>query len=141
MNLKYMEELAGVPNVGMIQNEIAYAAMIATEEMRRYGLTLPTQFPGGSGEPARHVPLFDDVDTYLRFMVADAYVGFQVAKQEAASSGVIPIHTVGGNNVIPDYEIEGLPEYDDPLFDVVITGMRDAPPGFLTVRISRRLTG
>jgi hypothetical protein len=136
-NLVYLEEMTSVPNVGMIIEQIDRAALLVTEEMRRYGLTLPTAIPGSDIKP-KTVPIQQDVDTYLRFLVADAYVGFNLAKEEARKHGAVAVHSVGLE--VPDTDIEGLPEYVDALFDVVVTGLQGAPAGFLTVRISRRLT-
>jgi plasmid stabilization system protein ParE len=138
-NTQYLEELAQVPNIGTIIEQIDHAATIATEEMRRYGLTLPTVIPGTAERPQR-VPLQHEVDTYLRFLVADAYIGFSEAKQEAQEHGAIAV-MAAGHGAIPDTDIEGFPEAFDPMFDVSVTGLSGAPPGYLTVRISRRLTG
>jgi hypothetical protein len=138
-NTVYLDELGQVPNIGMIIEQIDHAALIATEEMRRYGITLPTVMPGSQEVPKR-VPLLSEVDTYLRFLVADAYVGFVEAKQDAEKHGAIAVITAESRS-IPDTDIEGVPEMADPFFDVTVTGLYDAPPGFLTVRIARRLTG
>jgi hypothetical protein len=144
-SLEHLDELKHVPNVGMIIEQIDHAAKVATEEMRRYGQTLPSMVPMGwtseHNVAPKTVPLRADVDTYLRFMVADAYVGFCECRAEADRDATVPIFSKDVKVVgIPDSEIEGVPGYDDPLFDVVVTGLQDAPAGFLTARISRRLT-
>lgn len=126
-NLTYLEEMIDVPNIGAIIEQIDHAASLATEEMRRRGIRLPSDVPDGGLVP-RDVPLQEHVDRYLRYLVASAYEGFMITQAEAPPA-------------TPEWEIEGLPDYVDPMFDVTITGLEEAPRGFLVVRIARRLTG
>jgi hypothetical protein len=131
-NLKYLEELQHVPNVGMIIEQIDNAATISSEEMRRYGISLPSAVPQGPAPEGRNVrpPMKAEIDTYLRFLVADAYIGFMEARTQADQE----------KQEVPDSEIEGLLPYVDPMFEVSITGLEGGPKGFLTARIARRLT-
>lgn len=126
-DLTYLEDMRNVPNIGAVIEQIDHAATIATDEMRRYGLTLPAVVPDGQIVP-RNIPMRHEVDTYLRYLVASAYEGFMITQSEAPAG-------------TPEWEIEGLPDYVDPMFDVTITGLEGAPRGFMVVRIARRLTG
>jgi hypothetical protein len=138
-NLTYLEEMQHVPNIGMIIEQIDQAALRASATMRHYGERLPSVIPGEPGKTPSGVPYKSDVDTYIRFLVADAYIGFVETKQAALADGSVAVMYPGAT--IPDSEIEGLPTYDDPLFEVSVTGLQDAPAGFLVARISMRLTG
>jgi hypothetical protein len=131
-NLTHLEELRHVPNVGMIVEQIDHAATISSDEMRRYGISLPSVFPGGPPVEGKVVrpPMKAEIDTYLRFLVVDAYIGFMESRTQADQE----------KQEIPDSEIEGILSYVDPMFEVSITGLEGGPEGFLTARIARRLT-
>jgi hypothetical protein len=139
-NLKHLDEMRHVPNIGMVIEQIDLAAKMATQFFRSYGIALPSPVPQGPPPTRLGPPMHEEVDTYLRFLVSDAYIGFSLSKQEAATEGAVAIFAKGGSPGIPDTDIEGLPEYDDPLFEVKITGLQDRP-GFVTAQISLRLTG
>lgn len=138
-NIKYLEEMQHVPNLGSIIEQIDQAAGRAAVDMRAHGETLPSSIPMELNDVPKQVPLKSDIDTYLRFLVADAYIGFMETKDEAEREGSITVSSRGA--IFPEHEIEGLPSQDDPMFEVSITGLQGAPAGFLLVRISRRLTG
>lgn len=115
-----MQPMQDVPNITQIVDQIDHAADLVTAMMRLHGWLLR---PGD-----QDVPLQDEVDSYLRRLVVEAFYAFNDAKQEAKEDGQNP----------NDWEIEGY-SGDDRLFDITVTGLADGPRGSLTAQIYLRL--
>lgn len=121
-SLHRLENMATVPNIDTVIEQVDAAATKATEYLRRYGMSLP----GGSDT---RPPMLDEVDQYLRSLVAEAYDGFVAAREEAMAAP-LPVN---------DDQIDGYGT-DDKLFDVTLTGLEE-PRGHLTTTIALRLIG
>jgi hypothetical protein len=113
--------MQSVPNVSSIIEQIDLSATLATHIMRSHGMLLEPGCPD--------VPLQDEVDRYLRKLALEAYYAFNSTKDEAISEHTTPV---------PDWEIEGYAG-DDRLFEVSMSGVSNAPRGFLRIQVFFRL--
>jgi hypothetical protein len=126
-------EYIKIPNLSDIELHIVQAAQKAAWHMQAFGITLKQAVPGGP-EAKPHVPTAHDLESYLTQLVVDAHSGYLLAKHDASVHGVVPM----SGQTIPDWDIEGYPDYEDPMFDVVVTGAYGRP-GLIAVRIWLRL--
>lgn len=120
-SLHGLAPMQDVPNVSSLIEQIDMASTMATFFMRSHGVLLAPD--------CQDVPLQDEVDRYLRKLVLEAYYAFNETKAEALAE----------NPNIPDWEIEGYAG-DDRIFEVSISGVAQAPRGFMHLQILYRLT-
>jgi hypothetical protein len=127
-SLHLLEPMRDVPNVSSLIEQIDMAATMATFVMRSHGILLEPGCPD--------VPLQDEVDRYVRKLALEAYHAFNSTKEEAATEAAAAPKL---NLPVPDCDIIGYAG-EDRLFDVSISGIANAPRGFLRLQILFRLS-